>query len=209
MRVLCVSQYQFNDLLLCDLWKASPSTRPWMIPIADTRKFHMLPYRLEDGDVVVVQDATEPLRPLTSAEVKSVEEMKSRDDDYYYGSYGSSATGWKYVATGSTYTRKEQGIKIKTRQDRLREAQDKDSPVESDEAKSDSAADDAAAKSDSTDQHLLRTRSKHPTLPKPGSTGTAAAGADSEEWVEASEMSIHTTKEVEEAGGYELFADIA
>ena len=78
-------------------------------------------YLLSEGDLILVQDTSEPLRELTEAENESVRKKAAAKK-----SYGSSYN-YGYSTGYSSYTRPSGGVKIKTQIDRAKESEDSNS----------------------------------------------------------------------------------
>ena len=145
-----------HEIYLCELPSNRPtkySSRIWFDGSADSRKLSELcDVRLDDGDVLILQNIREPLRELTEMEITSVRK-KSQVSNYY--GYTPSVTTSTSTSTStatcaiadynsqnmkssysnfenSTYTtavqygvknkKKENGIRIKTHKDRMKES---------------------------------------------------------------------------------------
>ena len=141
-----------NEIYLCELPSNRPtkySSRIWFDGSVDSRKLSELcDVRLDDGDVLILQNIREPLRELTEMEITSVKK-KSQVSNYYgytpsvttststascaIAEYNSQNTKSSYSNfENSTYTtavqypmknkKKENGIRIKTHKDRMKES---------------------------------------------------------------------------------------
>ncbi len=87
-----------TEVHLHELPKSNPTryhSRQWFDGSRDTRKLRDISdMRLRDGDLLLVQDCDEPLRPLTPAEQLSVQLVSTADKGSYgdYSSYGTAAS---------------------------------------------------------------------------------------------------------------------
>jgi hypothetical protein len=151
-----------HEIYICELPSSSPtkySSRIWFDGSVDSRKLSELcDVRLDDGDVLILQNIREPLRELTEMENISVKK-KSQGCNYY--AYPTSTSTFTTTSSttascaiaeydpqhiksspsysnfeSSTYTtavqygvknkKKENGIRIKTHKDRMKESNKED-----------------------------------------------------------------------------------
>ena len=152
LRVLVVPKE--NTFYLSELAHKAPSRnygRAWFDPTHEMKLMRYMSHdlRVQDGDLIIVQDESEPLMTLSPADLKSIEIVEAANQissssygSYYYGpspastvsptDYSRYGTGYStgvgtspspYNNTSNTITkpRASQGIKIKTQKDRLKD----------------------------------------------------------------------------------------
>lgn len=126
-RVLLLSPY--SEVRLCDLPNKVPlQHKPWTNPMTEERALSNTMHFTE-GDFIIIQDESEPLRELTNAEKKSLTEARAlmASNDMYSGGYYDYNPWPKTnviiptVSTSAHREHKEQGIQIKTHQKREKE----------------------------------------------------------------------------------------
>jgi hypothetical protein len=147
-----------NEIYICELPSNSPtkySSRIWFDGSVDSRKLSELcDVRLDDGDVLILQNIREPLRELTEMENISVKKKNQGCNYYAYTTSTSTSTTTssttascaiaeydpQHIKSSSTYSnfdsstyttavqygvknkKKENGIRIKTHKDRMKES---------------------------------------------------------------------------------------
>jgi hypothetical protein len=136
-----------TEFLLSDLHLSAPPRnygRAWFDPSKETRLLRTMSHemRLTDGDVLLLQDASEPLRELSAADRRSIEIVRlASGNDPYSDSWSSlydpvlvpSASrnpfGSSLPAAGAAKLKhghgSANGVYIRTQRDRQREASDK------------------------------------------------------------------------------------
>jgi len=130
LRVLLLQPY--NEVKLSDLNNLSPNNpRSWIDPTRETRELSKMQWYMRDWDTILVQDASEPLKELSEGELATVAEAKANASSYgldYHGNIWNNSAEYKYpivntgvVSVDRKAPRAEQGIYIKTHQDREKE----------------------------------------------------------------------------------------
>lgn len=129
-----------TEFLQSELQSKSPARnygRTWFDPTMETKplKFMSHDMRMQEGDLLLVQDYSEPLKELSVADLKSIELVeiasKSNNIDFYstqgvmlgYGpkNYGESTSLKLPALVSSNNTTTGNGIKIKTHKERIKE----------------------------------------------------------------------------------------
>lgn len=126
-------------LMLCDLDGSNPAGRSWYSPQSEVRSFRKMSWFLMDGDLMILQDNAVDPRNVTMVEKQSQINSKNRRQKDYSTSYDMSefnfndrfkklsggAGGTGYSSGMASGGRKESGMKIKKRSDRLAEEEAK------------------------------------------------------------------------------------
>ena len=116
LKVLLLQPY--NEVRLSDLQLSAPSgPRMWISPINEDRVLNKMQWHMRDWDLIMVQDASEPLKQLSKAEQQTVEEARANASNYgydYYSYTSNTTTAYPTVnhhptGSGGKKTRVEQG----------------------------------------------------------------------------------------------------
>eukprot|EP00617_Octactis_speculum_P018292 CAMPEP_0185772410 /NCGR_PEP_ID=MMETSP1174-20130828/68872_1 /TAXON_ID=35687 /ORGANISM="Dictyocha speculum, Strain CCMP1381" /LENGTH=809 /DNA_ID=CAMNT_0028458671 /DNA_START=1 /DNA_END=2430 /DNA_ORIENTATION=- len=123
LRVLKVVAY--SNITVHELSEERVNHQSWVDLLAEPESLTTNKYHFMDGDLVVVQDSSEPLRNLSEEEKRSIKKASNRQTNNYYSHtyYNNSASSMSHTSTsrsasGCSTKPKEAGIKIKTKQDR-------------------------------------------------------------------------------------------
>lgn len=122
-----------SELFLSELQMKTPTRnygRGWFCPGKERKLLKYMSHELkvQDGDLLILQDVTEPLRELSPADLRSIAIVEAAANDYSVDSYptASYAQATSYLYNGPTPSKSGAaagGVKIKTHQERLRESE--------------------------------------------------------------------------------------
>jgi hypothetical protein len=149
-----------SELYLSELQMKTPTRnygRGWFCPGKESKLLKYMSHELkvQDGDLLILQDVTEPLMELSPADLRSIAIVEAAGSDYTSDSYSSSVSysqpssylfnGPQNMFVGPSLSKSGAatgGVKIKTHQERLRETEKQQTDVATTPVDDGSAVDD-------------------------------------------------------------------